>query len=163
MNRSKIRREHQTIVVGMRHNQGTNQTSGDTPRRGPDILFLVFFIQIFHIESLGEILSKEMGRTSLQGLAILHQSLDTIGVKSTAEAFIGGFYALYDRNCHEILHKIRINMQHTLCLFDSFLAGGVGGMALLPQELGRAEEKTGAHFPTDHIGPLVAKDRQITV
>ena len=41
--------------------------------------------------------------------------------------------------------------------------GGVGGVALLPQELGGAQEQPRAHFPADDIGPLVDEQRQVAV
>ena len=62
-----------------------------------------------------------------------------------------------------LLREISIDVDHLVSLFESLLAGGVGGVPLLPEELGSAEEETGAHLPTDHIGPLVAEDRQIAV
>ena len=43
------------------------------------------------------------------------------------------------------------------------LAGGVGGVAFLPEELGGAEEHAGTHLPAHDIGPLVAEDGQIAV
>ena len=54
-------------------------------------------------------------------------------------------------------------MQHPLRFFHSLLTGGVCGMAFLPEELSRSQEQTGTHFPTDHVGPLVAQNRQIAV
>jgi hypothetical protein len=36
-------------------------------------------------------------------------------------------------------------------------------MTLLPEKLGSTEKKPGTHFPTNHVGPLVTKDRQVPV
>ena len=36
-------------------------------------------------------------------------------------------------------------------------------MALLPEELGGAQEQPRAHLPADDVGPLVDQDRQIAI
>ena len=43
------------------------------------------------------------------------------------------------------------------------LRGGVRGVALLPQELGRTQEQPSAHFPTHDVRPLVHEHRQVAV
>ena len=41
--------------------------------------------------------------------------------------------------------------------------GGVGGVALLPEELAGAQEDAGAQLPADHVGPLVEQQGQVAV
>ena len=36
-------------------------------------------------------------------------------------------------------------------------------MTFLPKEFGGAEEHTGTHFPTEYVGPLVAKNREVAI
>ena len=43
------------------------------------------------------------------------------------------------------------------------LLGGVGGVALLPQELGGPQEEAGPQFPAHHVGPLVQEEGEVTV
>ena len=104
-----------------------------------------------------------MGSTSLQCLAILHECLDAIGVNSTGKTLIRRLNTLNHRNCHEVLHKVCIDVQHSFGFFHGLLAGGVRSVTFLPQELSRAQEQTRAHLPTNHISPLVAQNRQVTV
>ena len=40
---------------------------------------------------------------------------------------------------------------------------GVGGVALLPQELGGAQEQARAQLPAHDVGPLVEQQRQVAV
>ena len=51
--------------------------------------------------------------------------------------------------------------QHSLG--DGVIAGGVRGVALLPEELAGAQEHPGPHLPAQHVGPLVQQQRQVTV
>src|SRR5574344_837347 len=53
-------------------------------------------------------------------------------------------------------------MKHFLCFFSGFLACGMCCMTFLPKEFGCTKERTGAHFPTHYVAPLVAHDRQVT-
>jgi hypothetical protein len=39
----------------------------------------------------------------------------------------------------------------------------VGGVALLPEELARAQEDPRAQLPAHHVGPLVEQQRQVAV
>ena len=54
-------------------------------------------------------------------------------------------------------------MEHLLRLGNRLVLGRVGGVALLPEELGGAEEEARAHFPAHHVGPLVHQQRQVAV
>ena len=41
--------------------------------------------------------------------------------------------------------------------------GGVGGVALLPEELGGAQEQPGPQLPAHDVGPLVDQQREVPV
>ena len=56
-----------------------------------------------------------------------------------------------------------INPEHFVRLGHGFLHRFVGCVSLLPKKFGRAEEKAGTHFPSDHIGPLVDEQREVAV
>ena len=88
MDRSKFRRQYQTVVIRVGHNQGSHQTGTYTPRCPPDIIQASLLCSEFHIKCLGKILSKEMGSACLQGFSILHHGLYTIGVFGTGKSFI---------------------------------------------------------------------------
>ena len=104
-----------------------------------------------------------MGGAGLQCFAVLHEGLDTVGVEGAAETFVRRFHTHDDGDSHVFLRKIGINMDHFVGFFQSFLACGVSGVTLLPQELSSTEEEAGAHLPTNHISPLVAEDGQVAV
>ena len=61
---------------------------------------------------------------------------------------------------HEVLVDVAQDAQGVLV---GVLLGGVGGMALLPQELGGPQEQPGPQFPAHHVGPLVQQQGQVTV
>ena len=102
-----------------------------------------------------------MARTALQSLSILHHSLDGISVEGTGEALCLTLHALEHRNCHPILCKVGIHLQHLLCLGLSLLASGMGGVSFLPKELRCAEERTCTHLPTHNVTPLIAHQWQV--
>src|SRR5574344_1827451 len=104
-----------------------------------------------------------MRSTRLQGLAVLHQSLDGISIYRAGKAFRLRLDTLNNWHSHYILSKISIYIQHFLRLSLSLLISFVSSVSLLPQKFGSAEERTGTHLPAKHIGPLVAKDRKVTI
>ena len=97
-----------------------------------------------------------MACASLQGFAILHQCLNTESLIGTSKAFACRLYPFVHGHGHILFCKCGIYLQHLLGLVHGFGLGGVGGVALLPKELGSAQEKASAHLPAHHIGPLVA-------
>jgi hypothetical protein len=50
-----------------------------------------------------------------------------------------------------------------MAIQSSAKARGVGGMALLPEKLGRAQEQPGSHLPADDVAPLIDEQRQIAI
>ncbi len=158
-----MRRQNKAVVVGMAHYHGAHQTGGHAPRRGPYIFGLVIPVYESHIESLGEVLTKEVACARLERLAILHHRLDGIGVDGSGETLVGALDATHHGHSEVFLGKSGIDLQHLLGFILRFLACGVGGMPLLPQEFRGAQEHSGTHLPAHHIGPLVAEDREVTV
>ena len=103
-----------------------------------------------------------MGGTSLKSLSVLHHSLDCESVERTCKPFVRRFMAHYYRQCHHVSCKVRIDIHHLLCLLLSLFTGGVCSVAFLPEEFGGTQEKTGPHFPSHHISPLVTENRKVT-
>lgn len=57
-----------------------------------------------------------------------------------------------------------VELQDVQHLLLRLLAGGEGGVALLPQELAAADEGRGVlELPAHHVGPLVQAQRQVAV
>ena len=147
----------------MGHDEGTHQTSGYAPRSGPNIIELVVLVDKLNIECLGEVLAEEVGCTALQGLSVLHQTFDGIGVEGTGKTFVGALHTLHHGHGHVVFSEIGIHAEHLTGFGFGFIAGSVSGVAFLPQELGGAEKEAGTHFPTHYIGPLVAQDGQVAI
>jgi prolyl-tRNA synthetase len=161
--RSQVRRKYQTVVIGMRHDKRSHQTGGNTPGGSPNILQLVLLIDELYIERLGEVLSQEVGSTALQSLSVLHHRFDGVGVEGTGKTLVGRLHALYHGHRHVFFGKLGIYIQHLYRFFFGFLASGMCRVSFLPEEFGGTEEQTGTHFPTEHVCPLVAQDRQVAV
>ena len=147
----------------MSHNQCTHQTSRNTPWSSPNILHLVFLVNELNIECLCKVLSQKVGSTTLQCFSVLHHGFYCVSVKCTCKTFIGWFHSLYNGNSHIFFCKFTIYIQHSDCFFLCFFTGSMSGMSLLPQEFGSTQEKTGTHFPTENVRPLVTENRQVTV
>ena len=163
LDRGDMRRQHEAVVVGVGHDEGADEAGAHTPGRGPDILGLVVLVEEGDAEALGKVLSEEVGRAALQRLAVLHHGLDGVGVEGAGEALRLALHALDDGDGEPLLAKVRIDVEHLLGLLLGLLLGGVGGMALLPQKLARAQEGARAHLPAHHVAPLVAHQGQVAV
>ena len=135
LDRREFRRQYESVVVGVGHDEGTDESGRDTPRGSPYVLGLIILIQIGDLEGLGEVLSEEVGGTALQSLTILHHGLDGVGVEGTGETLGLTLHTLNHRYCHPLFSKLGIDLQHLLCFLFGFLTGGVSGVALLPEEL----------------------------
>ena len=158
-----MRGQHKAVVVGVRHDQRTHQACRHAPRRGPHIFKFIVAVDEFHIKCLGKILSEEVRRTRLQCLAVLHHCLDGIRLESTGKAFIGRFHTFHHRHGHVAFGKVGIHVEHTHGFFHCFLLGGMSCVPLLPQEFGSTQEHACAHFPTEHICPLVTQYGKIAI
>ncbi len=115
------------------------------------------------VEGAGEVLPEEVGRARLERLAVLHERLDAVRVHGPREALGRRLDALQDRHRHPVLGEAGVDVEHRPRLLDGFGLGRVGGVALLPEELGRAQEEPRAHLPADDVGPLVELDREVAV
>ena len=163
LDRGEFRRQDQTVVVRMGHDQRTHQTGRDAPRGRPHVFELALLVDVLHVERLGEVLAQEVRRTALQRLAVLHQRLDGERVLGARETLVGRLVAHDHGQRHPLLGEFLVNADHLFGLLDSLLARGVRRVALLPQELGRTQEQARAHLPAHDVGPLVAEDRQVAV
>ena len=155
------RRQHEAVIVGVGHYQCAHQAGRYAPRGSPDILELALLVGELHVECLCEVLAEEVRGTCLQRLAVLHHRLNRIGVEGACEALVLGLVAHYHRHCHEFAGEFGIYAHHLACLGYGLLAGGVSRVALLPEELGGAQEETRTHLPAYDIRPLVAQQGKV--
>lgn len=71
---------------------------------------------------------------------------------------------LLDRDSEQLTVHPGVEVQDLVHLLLSLGVSGKGGVALLPQELARADEgRRVLEFPAHHIGPLVQPQRQVPV
>jgi len=157
----EFRRQDQALVIGVRHDERTDQACGDAPGGRPDVFQLVILVLELAIKCLGEILTQKVGRACLQGLTVLHERFDAVGLYGTGKSFGRRLDTLDYRHGHVVLGKRRVDVQDGQRFVDGFLLRGVGRVAFLPQELHGAQEQTRAHFPSHDIGPLVQQDRKV--
>ena len=156
-------RQHQPVIIAMRHHERTYQAGAHTPTGSPYIFLLVFLTQEFYFKSFSEILPEEMRSASLERLAILHQCFNTISVFSARKSFTRRFNSPHYGKGHIFFREFSINFQHFFCFLHCFLCSGMRGMTFLPEKFSRTEEKPCTHFPTHHVGPLVHQDGQVAV
>ena len=84
------------------------------------------------IKGFGEILSQKMRGPGLQGLPVLHQSFDAIGIYRPRKAFLLGFDSFDNGHGHPLFRKVCVHVQHLLGFVNGLLCGRMGGMTLLP-------------------------------
>ena len=105
-----------------------------------------------------------MARAELQRLAVAHHRLGRPGAHRPGEALALGLVAEQCRDAGHLLGGVEVHVAKDPERVGGRLGlGRVRGVALLPEELGRAEEQTGPHLPADHVGPLVDEQGQVAV
>ena len=97
LRRRHPRRQDQTVVVRVGHDQTADQTRGHTPARRPGVLTRAALIQEHDLAGFREVLAEEMTRARLQRLAVLHHGFDGVRSLRTREALARRLLALDDR------------------------------------------------------------------
>ena len=161
--RRQARRNHEAVIVGVRHDQRTNQTRAHAPTGCPRKFLLTIGIKKLNLTCLGKVLSQEVACSSLQCLAILHHGFNAIGLYCAWESLAFSLAALNHRHGHPILCKVRVHAQHLHGFVHGFCFRGVRSVAFLPEELRGAQEQARAHLPTNNIRPLVDEERKVAV
>ena len=163
LGRRDPRRQNQSAVIAVNHDDSSNQTGSHTPGCLMYILQGVVFCCILNVKCLCEAIAEVVAGTGLQRLAVMHQRLDGIGCLRACELLLIGLASTDNRHSQNLLAEIRIQVQHLLGTCLCLLCGRMGGMALLPQELTGTQERTGGLLPTHNGAPLVIYLRKITV
>ena len=58
--RGEGRRQHESVVVAVRHYESTHKTGGYAPGSGPHIVLFAVLSGELHVEGLGEVLAEEV-------------------------------------------------------------------------------------------------------
>ena len=68
-----------------------------------------------------------------------------------------------DRQTQHVFGDLAVDFEHALHFFCRLGLGRMRGVALLPQEFERAQERARRFLPPHHVRPLIDEDRQIAV
>ena len=154
-------RQHQALVVAVGHDDSADKTGRYTPGGLVHVLQRIVLIGILHIECTGKAIAEVVRGARLQRLAVVHHSLDRIGILGAGEALLLGLLALEHRDRQVFFTELGVDVQHAHGLLARLLLGGVHGVTLLPPELARAQERAGGLFPADDRAPLVIQLGQV--
>src|ERR1700733_4777100 len=68
-----------------------------------------------------------------------------------------------DWNRPVVFSEVPVDLYHSHSFGFGLFSRGVRSVTFLPQEFERAQEGPRAHFPSDHVGPLVEQHRQVAI
>ncbi len=117
----------------------------------------------FTSNALAKFWPEEVARAGLQRLAVLHHRLDAERVDRAGELLPVALRARPAPASPSTPRRTAVDVEHLQRLLLGLLLRGVGGVAFLPEELGRAQEQPRAHLPADDVAPLVDEQRQVAV
>ena len=96
-------------------------------------------------------------------LRVAHHRLDGVRVDGAGERLAARLAPPDDRDGQPVLGHRAIRLEAGGDLVGGLLLGGVEGVRLLPQELGRAQEEARAQLPAHDVVPQVHQQRQVAV
>ena len=163
MDRRDPRRENEPIIVGVRHDDRADEARAHAPARRPAKLLRARARLKLDPARARKILAEKMRGAGLDRLPVLDHRFDAERLHRAGKAFALGFLAAENRDREMIAHELFVNVEHLLGFRARFGFGFVDGVALLPEELGRAQKNARPHFPADHVGPLIDQNRQVAI
>ena len=135
----------------------------DAPRRRVGEPVAAFRVGELDSHRLGEVRAQVVRCAGLQRLAVLHHRLDREARDRAGEALALGLLACHNRHGDHVLGERAVDLEHLRCLLARLGLVGVGGVALLPEELRRAQQDAGTELPAHDVGPLVDQQRQVAI
>ena len=157
-------RQHEPVVVGVGHDDAADEPRGDAPRGRPRVLALSRPWSGRRCCWPGR--SSARGSASVPAWSAFRSCIiASMQYVSTApgKRSLSVFLPAEDGHGHELLGEGRVDVEHAHRLLLGLLGGGVRGVPLLPEELGRAQEEARAQLPAHDVGPLVDEQRQVAV
>ena len=161
LDRRDVRRQHETAVVTVGHDQTADDARGHTPRGLVRIGLLVVLVGIGDVERAGKAVAEVVACAGLQRLAVMHHALDGVGVHRTGELLLIGLVAADDGHGQLLLTGVGIDLEHLQRLLARLFLRGVQGVSLLPEKLAAAQERARGLFPAHDAAPLVIQARQV--
>ncbi len=158
------RRKHQSLLVRVGHDQRAERAPRDPPRGRVRESLVLVLVGERDVERLGERLAEMVGGRALHGLPVRHQGLDGRRRVRARELVVGGLLSLENGDRQQVLvHRLVLVEPHH-GLVPRVVRGRVCGVALLPEELLRAEEGLRLRrLPAHDRAPLVHAQRQVAV
>ena len=93
--------------------------------------------------------------------AVAHQRFDRVGLRRAGKLLAVALLAVNHRHGKDVLGELLVDAENLHRLFLRFVGGFVGGVAFLPEKLGRAQERPRDFLPADDVRPLVDQHGQI--
>ena len=149
------RGQDKAVVVAVGHDDRADHARGGAPGRLKRVLELVVAAGEGHVIGAGELISKVVARRTLKRLAVLHHALDGIGRLGARELLLLGLAAGDDGDGEHVAEEVSVAVELLHRLSLRLLGGLVDGVALLPPELARTQERAGGLLPADDGAPLV--------
>ena len=156
-------RQLEAAVIAVNHYHTADHAGRSAPGGGIAIFLLALAAQVLDIIAPCKVIRQVMGGAHLQRLAIMHQRFQSICGLCACKAFALALAAAYYGDRQHVYHKIIVYVEHTDGFFLRVLMGLMGGVPLLPKELGSAEEGAGALFPAHYVAPLVIQHGQVAI
>ena len=159
--RRDARREDEPAVVAVRHDDAADHSRRNAPRGRPGVLQRLVAALELDLERFREVLPEVVRRAGLQRAAIAHERLDGIGARRAGKLLARALLPVEHGHREHLFRERLVDAEHPQRLFVRFGFGLVRGVALLPEEFGRAQERPRHLLPSDDVRPLVDEDRQI--
>src|SRR5205807_789933 len=106
------------------------------------------------LEHLGEVLPQQVAGAELQGLAVAHHALEGEAGVAARELLPLGLASRIRGEGGDVHGEVLVDLaEYAEGVPACVVLGGVAGVALLPQELRRAQEEAGPELPAHDVGP----------
>ena len=163
LDRSDLRREDESVVVAVRHDDRADHTRRNAPRRLMRVTDFVVPVGERDVERFGESVAEVVRRAALERDAVVHHRLDGVRLFRAGKFFLLRL-ASRDRGDRERLEvEVLVNFQHAERFRARLVGRFVHRVSLLPEEFGRAEERARRLFPANDGAPLIIELRQVAV
>ncbi len=156
------RRQDQTVIVAVGHDDTADDAGGQTPGGLVRMLLPVLAVGEGDVELLGKAGAEVMARAGLERLVVVHHALDGVGVYGAGELFLLGLVAADDWHGKVIFTQVGVDLKLMQRLLACLGLGLVQSMPLLPEELSAAQEGTRCLFPAEYGAPLIVQHRKIS-
>eukprot|EP01137_Pigoraptor_chileana_P007188 Opistho-2@52440 len=162
------RRQHKPLVVSVDHHHHTNGARGEAPRVLPDMALasvLLGRVRKRNVEHFAEVLTETMARGALDAATGGgHKSLHSGCVETASKLFLLALAALDDGHGEQGLVHLRIQLKNLQHFHIGLGLCGKGSVALLPEELARADKgRRVLELPPHDIAPLIELEREVPV